>query len=278
MDEQIKNIPCIILAGGLGTRLNSVVKDVVKPMALMGHKPFLHVLLDHLYNQGLKNFILALGHKAETVSNYFDQLTLPYSISYSIEKESMGTAGALRLALTKLDSEHAIAINGDTFFDLSLKAFIADAEKSTADFFMALKANEDAGRYGNVVLNSGRIIAFKTLQDAGNFQNAGIYWLKKTPFLARTEAGNQSLELDVFPNLVCKNQLAGKNYDGFFIDIGIPDDYLRAQNFFAQYKIDKSWTLFLDRDGVINERIVGDYIKKVEEFRFLPGALEAIVK
>ena len=276
MDKQIAKIPCVILAGGFGTRLQSVVNHVVKPMAPMKHKPFLHVLLDHLHEQGLQHFVLALGHKAASVTDYFEALQLPYAISYSIEKEPLGTGGALRQAVENLESESIIALNGDTFFDLNIQQFIEDAQNSSVGFFMALKTATDENRYGNVLIDSGIIQAFHDPSQTSTLQNAGVYCFQKNIFLKYAPEGKSALESEVFENLIRENQLGGKKYEGFFIDIGVPEDYHRAQKQFGAYFIDKSWTLFLDRDGVINERLLGNYVKSVEEFRFIPGVLDAI--
>lgn len=278
MPESLENIPCVVLAGGFGTRLQSLVKDVVKPMAWMGHKPFLHVLLDHLHQQGTKKFVLALGYKADSAISYFNKLKGPYSVSFSIENEPLGTGGALRQALQNIDSDEVIVLNGDTFFDLNLNDFLNDAHDSNVNFFMALKSASDFGRYGNVVLESGTVQSFNADDSQSSLQNAGVYWLKRADFLALTHDEKFSLESDLFPALIHQRLLGGKRYLGFFIDIGVPEDYLKAQQKFSKYLVDSSWTLFLDRDGVINVRKVGDYIKSVDEFKFLPGVLHAISK
>lgn len=271
------DIPCVVLAGGLGTRLQSTIRDVVKPMAPMGNKPFLHILMDHLYAQGINKFVLALGYKSETVLKYFDALPLPYTLQYSIESEPLGTGGALEQALNAIPSNEVLVINGDTFFDLSISQFIEDARSSGNSFFMALKDSSDKKRFGNVLLQGQQVVAFNRTDHGGNLQNAGIYWLNKAALLPLFTSGPCSLEHDLFPKLIANKQLAGKSYLGFFIDMGIPEDYFVAQNNFARFYIDESWTLFLDRDGVINERIVGDYVKHVASFKFIEGALETIV-
>lgn len=244
----------------------------------MGHKPFLHVLLDHLYHQGISQFILATGHKSEGVKSYFDALTLPYQVIFAQEKEALGTGGALRNAIQYVDNESCLAMNGDTFFDLSIQQFLHDARHSNADFFMALKTASSPERYGNVLVDGAKIIGFNAPNHISTLQNGGIYWIKKDAFLAYCPHEKFSLEKDMFPKLIDSESISGKPYDGYFIDIGIPEDYYRAQQEFARFFIDKSWTLFLDRDGVINERIVGDYVKNTEEFHFIPGALQAMAQ
>lgn len=278
MDKQIKDIPCIILAGGFGTRLRTAVSDVVKPMAPMGHKPFLHVLMDQLHQQGITQFVLALGYMAETVTNYFDQIQLPYSIQYSFEDKPLGTGGALRNALEYVTANEVFAVNGDTFFQLSLSDFYKAASQNNVPLHMAVMPSLDAQRYGNVRLNDNQVTAFQAPEGETTYQNAGMYFIRKESFLPYFEQEICALEQDVFPKLLQNNALYASIFEGFFIDIGIPEDYARAQDIFAKFYIDRSWTLFLDRDGVINQRIVGEYVKAIDEFHFMPGSLASIAR
>jgi len=273
----MKNISCIILAGGYGTRLQSVVNDVAKPMAPMGNKPFLHVLMDYLHQEGLEKFVLSVGYKAETVSAYFEKLSLPYSIQYIIENEPLGTGGGIKKALQAVDADEFLVLNGDTFFQLPIAKFVQDAQNSRANFFMALMENKNAQRFGSVRLDGDLVVDFGA-PHADGLNNAGVYFLNKSEFLSACDADKCSLETEIFPKLIRNKQLKAKRYEAYFIDIGIPEDYKRAKNELVKIRIDKSWTLFLDRDGVINERIVGDYVKRVEDFHFMPGAIDAIVQ
>ncbi len=278
MDKQIKDIPCIILAGGFGTRLRTAVSDVVKPMAPMGHKPFLHVLMDQLHQQGITQFVLALGYMAETVTNYFDQIQLPYSIQYLFEDKPLGTGGALRKALEYVTENEVFAVNGDTFFQLSLSEFYTAASQNNIPLHMAVMPSLDAQRYGNVRLNDKQVTAFQAPEGENTYQNAGMYFIRKESFLPYFELEICALEQDIFPKLLQNNALYASIFEGFFIDIGIPEDYARAQDIFAKFYIDRSWTLFLDRDGVINQRIVGEYVKTIDEFHFMPGSLASIAR
>jgi D-glycero-alpha-D-manno-heptose 1-phosphate guanylyltransferase len=277
MDESLKNIPCIILAGGFGSRLQSVVKDVAKPMAPVGNKPFLHILMDYLHQEGIENFVLSLGYKAETVSAYFEKLSLPYAIQYIIENEPLGTGGGIKKALQALDANEFLVVNGDTFFQIPIAKFIQDAQNSAADFFMALMENKNTNRFGSVRLDNELIVDFGTPQTDG-LNNAGVYFLKKAEFLIACETDKFSLETEIFPKLIRNKQLKAKCYEAYFIDIGIPEDYQRAKNELGKIRIDQTWTLFLDRDGVINQRIVGEYVKSIDEFHFIPGSLASIAR
>lgn len=277
MDKSLNNIPCVILAGGFGTRLQSVVSDVVKPMAPMGNKPFLHILMDYLHGKGIHHFVLALGYKSETVTAYFESKQLPYSIQFVFEKEALGTGGAIKNALLSIDSEDVLVVNGDTFFALDIQAFVKDAQEIQAPFFMALMENKNAERFGSVRLEGFQVLDFGAPHSAGLI-NAGVYYLRKSKFLDLCESDTFSLETQIFPKFIALNQLYAKQYEAYFIDIGVPEDYERARNELGKIRINNTWTLFLDRDGVINKRIVGDYVKRVEEFHFMPGALKAIVQ
>lgn len=277
MDKSLKNIPCIILAGGFGTRLQSIVSDVAKPMAPMGNKPFLHILMDYLHQEGLEKFVLSVGYKAETIIAYFEKLSLPYSIQYVVENEPLGTGGGIKKVLQAVDADEFLVVNGDTFFQLSIADFIRDAKSSETSFFMALMENKNSQRFGSVRLDGEFVVDFGT-PHADGLNNAGVYFLKKSEFLSVCDADKCSLETEIFPKLIANKQLKAKSYEAYFIDIGIPEDYISAKNELGKIRIDKSWTLFLDRDGVINERIVGDYVKRVEDFHFMLGSMDAIVQ
>lgn len=277
----LKNIPCIILAGGFGTRLQSVVSEVAKPMAKIGHKPFLHILLDRLHQQGLVDFILSIGYKHESIVDYFDELKLPYSIKYSVEDDPLGTGGAIRKAMQLVKGKEALVCNGDTFFDLNFNQFLKDkdteAAKGNLSLFMALKVSKGENRFGNVNLEKGRIISFGDPETQSNFQNAGVYWFEKTAFIENTQKGPFSLELDYFPQQLTAASIGAAAYETYFIDMGIPEDYDRAKKELATFFIDDTCTLFLDRDGVINTRIIGGYVKEPSAFHFIDGAKDAIV-
>jgi histidinol-phosphate phosphatase family protein len=211
------------------------------------------------------------------VSAYFEKLSLPYAIQYIIENEPLGTGGGIKKALQALDANEFLVVNGDTFFQIPIAKFIQDAQNSAADFFMALMENKNTNRFGSVRLDNELIVDFGTPHTDG-LNNAGVYFLKKAEFLMACETDKFSLETEIFPKLIRNKQLKAKCYEAYFIDIGIPEDYQRAKNELGKIRIDQTWTLFLDRDGVINERIVGDYVKRVEDFHFMPGALNAIVE
>jgi len=212
----MKNISCIILAGGYGTRLQSVVNDVAKPMAPMGNKPFLHVLMDYLHQEGLEKFVLSVGYKAETVSAYFEKLSLPYSIQYIIENEPLGTGGGIKKALQAVDADEFLVLNGDTFFQLPIAKFVQDAQNSRANFFMALMENKNAQRFGSVRLDGDLVVDFGA-PHADGLNNAGVYFLNKSViFIGLVMLINAPWKQKSLPKLIRNKQLKAKRYEVLF--------------------------------------------------------------
>ncbi|ELZ6700242.1 NTP transferase domain-containing protein, partial [Campylobacter jejuni] len=169
----------IILCGGLGTRLKSVIKDIPKPMAPINDKPFLEFIFEYLKKQGIKEVILAVSYKYEVIQEYFKDEFLGIKIKYSIEKEPLGTGGAIKEALKFIKNE-AYVLNGDTIFDIDLKKLILNNSK----ICLALKQMNDFDRYGTVELDSKNYIKLfkeKEFKKQGLI-NGGIYFLNKDIF------------------------------------------------------------------------------------------------
>ena len=143
------NTPVIILAGGFGTRLSTVVKDVPKPMAPINGKPFLHYIFEELQHQKIKTVVLSVGHLKEVIQDYFLDSYLGIDIQYAIEHEPLGTGGGIRYAFSFVDDD-AFVLNGDTFFDIDLSKL----KNSTSDISIALKPMFEFDRYGTVELNN----------------------------------------------------------------------------------------------------------------------------
>ena len=225
----------IILAGGFGTRLKEVVADVPKPMAPVNGKPFLDYLVRYLRHYEVEKIILSVGHMSEKIiSHYGDQFT------YSIEHEPLGTGGGIRLALEKCTQTNVLVLNGDSFFDIDLKAFYNKHNEAISDCSLALRKVENASRYGTLQLGEmGVIKEFKekTGQNQPGIINAGVYLLDRQVFLDETEGKKVfSIEKDHFEKNVNKLNLYGFTFKGYFIDIGIPEDYQRAQHDFKEFK------------------------------------------
>jgi len=288
-----KGYEAIILAGGLGTRLRSVVSDVPKCMAPVAGRPFLFYVINYLRSEGVESFIFSLGYKHEIVENYLaDQFaTLNYTIV--IEEEPLGTGGATRLACQQAVSSNVLLANGDTLFRVNLKALFLFHSEKNAVCTLSLKPMIDFDRYGVVELNKDQTI--KNFREKQFYKsgliNGGLYILNVNQFLRKDFAEKFSFEKDYLeasldynvggsPNAK-EQKFAGFVEDNYFIDIGIPEDFSKAQLDFRSVNIDlkkitKNWTLFLDRDGVINEEKAESYVFSPDEFIFYPGVLSAL--
>ena len=224
----------IILAGGLGTRLRSMVSDVPKCMAPVAGHPFLHYLFLYLERFSfVEKVILSLGYKSEAVITWIEQnYNCNFEIVYSIEDVPLGTGGAVKKALIHSLSENVLVLNGDTFFDVDIGFFNNQHIASEALLSIALKPMKSFERYGNVELNDRNIISDfneKTYCDDGQI-NGGVYLLRNKQNLFSELPNRFSLETDFLQPAVNKHEVYGFIHDGYFIDIGIPEDYLKAND------------------------------------------------
>lgn len=226
----------IILAGGLGTRLKSVVPDVPKPMAPVAGRPFLEWQMDYWIEQGIDRFILSVGYRHEDIQSHFRDAYKTASIEYVIEHAPMGTGGGFLLAAQSLKSNDPfLLLNGDTYFEVSLKDLDRFANDHQADWCFTLFRAKESGRYTGLEINSidGRIISFQSENEKiGRFANGGVYWIN--PQSLKTldfKMGHAySLESEFFTQLQKNKQaIYGLECHGRFIDIGVPSDYARAQ-------------------------------------------------
>jgi D-glycero-alpha-D-manno-heptose 1-phosphate guanylyltransferase len=270
-------VEAIILAGGQGTRLRSVVADVPKPMAPIQGKPFLYYLLNSLKKQGIKKFIISVGYKSEHITDYFGDNFCNIPIIYAHELIPLGTGGAVRLALQYSTNENVFILNGDSFFSVNINKLRYFHEASNSDFTLALrKVNNEHGRYGNVdIEEDGKIINFDNSNNTDVLINGGIYFINKESFLKNIPSTHSfSLENDFLKELPQNVKLYGVEFiKAYFIDIGIPPDFERAQ-IELPYQKDQFKFLFLDRDGVLNKKIDNGYVLSITDFEFLPGVLE----
>ena len=230
----------IILAGGLGTRLRSVVSDLPKSMAPVNGKPFLHYLFLWLKKSGIEKTVLSVGYLSEKVEEYFGGEYLGIKISYAKEKSALGTGGGIRLAMEKCSGAHVLALNGDSFFNVELNEFFDFHLSGSADATLALRKVNDSSRYGTIQLDGTRIISFTEKNPDAKGEaliNGGVYLLRRKTFLKNTEAEKSfSIEYDFFAKLADKLWLQSFISNGYFIDIGIPEDFERAQNEFGDLK------------------------------------------
>ena len=213
----------IVLAGGFGTRLKEVVSDVPKPMAPVNGKPFLEYLLKDLSKKGIKHAILAVGYKKEIIKEYFKNKYEDIEITYSEELVPLGTGGAIKKALKLVKEEDVFIVNGDTFFDIDLKGMKEFYTEKKSTLTVAVKEMENFDRYGSLIIKKNKIIEFeeKKKKDKGKI-NGGIYLIKKD-LLSRMEKENFSFEKEILE--AKKVEKYSYESKGYFIDIGIPEDY-----------------------------------------------------
>lgn len=221
----------IILAGGLGTRLREAVPDLPKCMAPILAKPFIGYLVDYLVQQGIEKFIFCLGYKHEIVEQYLNTQYSHLDIIYSVEDEPLGTGGAILLACGLIAGETALVLNGDTFFRVDIIQLAAFHELCGADCTLALKPLQHFDRYGVVQLQPDySVFAFqeKKYYDAGLI-NGGVYALNVPLFRRLPFPRTFSFEKDYLEKNAGSGRLYSVVQDVYFIDIGIPADYDRAQ-------------------------------------------------
>ena len=223
----------IILAGGLGTRLRSEVPDLPKPMAPVGGKPFLEILLEYWISQSIDRFILSVGYKHEMIIDHFKHEYRGASIDYSIEEAPLGTGGGFLAALNRLsDEEDFLLLNGDTYFSVKLEALRSFARRNDTDWCFSLFRSDEENRYMGMQINElGRVLSLKSTQDPeGVLVNGGVYWVRRSSISKEiTPPIYMSLESDFFPKVMEeKLRMFGMEAHGVFIDIGVPRDYRRA--------------------------------------------------
>jgi NDP-sugar pyrophosphorylase family protein len=221
----------LILAGGFGTRLGKLTKDTPKPMLLVNNRPFVEYLVLNLKKYGVNNIIFSTGYYSKKIINFFgDGSSYGINISYVEELSPLGTGGAVKNAFLNLDSEFMV-LNGDSLFDINYKILsdllIVDKNALVS---IALRETEDVSRYGSVLTSGDYVKAFneKSLNNALGLINGGVYIMKKE-VLDSFSDGKSSLEQDWFPKLAGMNKLLGKKVEGYFIDIGVLDDFNRSQ-------------------------------------------------
>ncbi|MDO8462168.1 MAG: nucleotidyltransferase family protein [Deltaproteobacteria bacterium] len=222
----------LILAGGLGTRLGVLVKDLPKPLLPVGDRPFLDSLIRQLKGFGITNITCLIGYQKEKIKEYFKEgKKLGVHLRYVEEEELLGTGGAVKAALPLLAAGSFLLLNGDSFFGTNIPQLIRFHQNHGKGATIALKELVSPDRYGTVDLSSNNeVLSFreKDLSKKKGYINAGIYLLEKRIF-DQVSLNKFSLERDLFPKLTEQKELHGLPMTGEFIDIGIPEDYQRAQ-------------------------------------------------
>lgn len=222
----------IILAGGLGTRLRSVVAGLPKCMAPVAGKPFLHFVIEYLLEQGIDKIIFSLGYKSEMIIDYVNEQYPMLSKQFSIEEEPLGTGGAIKLACSVSTEKNVLILNGDTLYKVNINVLVDFHNNNEADCSLALKPMKDFDRYGVVVLNKDNSIAsFKEKQFyPEGLINGGVYILNREKFLKESLPQKFSFENDYLEKYFDKRKMYGQIQDEYFIDIGIPEDYEKAES------------------------------------------------
>ena len=223
----------IILAGGLGTRLKKVVQDQPKPMALIRGRPFLEYQIDFWISQGVTKFILSVGYLNHIIIDHFGDSYHTASIDYIVEDEPLGTGGALLLAAQGL-KETFLVLNGDTFFEVNLNNLIEFHKKQKSELTLSLFKPNQLGRYMGVNLkDNGEIISLQSrTNELTLLVNGGVYLVDPSALKRLNYKPNikSSLENDLLPKFISLGGgLYGFESSGKFIDIGVPEDYYRAQ-------------------------------------------------
>lgn len=228
----------IVLAGGFGTRLQPVVGDRPKPMALVRGRPFLEYLFDHLLLHGVARTVLSVGYRHEAIMDHFGNRYREMEIDYSVETEPLGTGGGIRLAMWKVSGLHALVLNGDSLLRADYREMMEFHLKKKADATLALRRLPDTARYGRVTLDrTRRIKGFveKGSESGPGLINAGVYIICKYLLMEPDFRGKFSIEKDCFGRLYNEVRLYGWPAGGYFLDIGIPEDYEKAQDEFAEF-------------------------------------------
>lgn len=224
----------LILAGGLGTRLQSAISNLPKALSSVNDRPFLSYLLDQLVDIGVQEVVLCIGHLGEMIIEAFGHTYRGLTIQYSCESTPLGTGGALRHAFSLIHCESVLAMNGDSYCDIDLRFYIDWHFKKKYSASLVLVKVEDTSRYGSVKVDKdGRVLSFKEKEPdtQPEWINGGIYILRKSLLASIPAQTEFSLERGLFPELAQKG-LYGFCFQGRFIDIGTPESYLAAEEFF----------------------------------------------
>lgn len=221
----------IVIAGGLGTRLADVTSDLPKPMARIGAHPFLEYLLDYLLEQGVREVVLAVSYKWEVIQEHFDRDYRGMSLTYSVEDKPLGTGGAIRQALVGLPDEEVVVLNGDTLFRVDLKGMAIRHRNDGTRLTIALKQVSDSGRFGRVKVSADGVIENFLEKSTGGpgLINGGVYMLNRDLFIDFPMPARFSFEQDLLEPNIDRIRPHAFQSDAYFIDMGVPEDYQRAQ-------------------------------------------------
>ena len=232
------NFVVMILSGGKGIRLRSVISSTQKTIVKVNGKPFLSYILDKINNSGLNNVVLCTGYKGESLKKTYGNKYKNLNLIYSQEDRPLGTGGALRLGMEKLHSDYYIIFNGDSYINFNLIDFIYRSIEAKTDISICLANVKDISRYGQIKLDGDRITEFKekSFRSISGIINAGVYMIKKEVLQNLPFNRMLSIETDFFPKFIEKG-IFGYLSKSEFIDIGTPESLKRAESFLACQKI-----------------------------------------
>jgi dTDP-glucose pyrophosphorylase/histidinol phosphatase-like enzyme len=265
----------VILAGGKGTRLGEITRKIPKPMLpIAGERPFLDTLIEMIERHGYEDIILLGGYLGEVLEAAYDGRRIgDATIRVLREKVPLGTAGALTVARDALDPRF-LMMNGDAFFDINLRALEQASRESGAMATLALRSVGNAARYGRVIEEQGKVVAFlekDPSQPGPGIINGGIYVLKRE-ILDLVLNLPCSLEQDVFPALVRRGEIRGLKFDGYFLDIGLPETLEQGHRELPLVRVRPA--AFFDRNALVNFADRDSF--PAEAFQWTKGAVEAI--
>jgi D-glycero-alpha-D-manno-heptose 1-phosphate guanylyltransferase len=231
-----QQIPAVILVGGSGTRLRSVVSDRPKPMAEVAGRPFVEWILLALRTEGVRRVIFCTGHMGEMVEAHFgDGNRWNVKVEYSRDPMPLGTAGAARNALNRIQEDRCLVLNGDSYCRIDLRRLIETHLKRRASATLWLMPMDDCRRYGTVAIEKNDAIsafAEKSSKANAGLVNAGVYLMERSMIAGIPEGRAISLENDIFPGLIGRGLCSVKGR-GPFLDIGTPESYVIAESFLA---------------------------------------------
>ncbi len=229
----------IILAGGFGTRLGELTKNTPKPLVPINGRPFLDILLNYLISLGFEKVVLSTGHLSDQIQARYHNQYRELAVKYAIEESPLGTGGAIRHALSFTEDENVFVMNGDSFLEFDKNAVESIHIQANADITLVLREVEDASRFGSILLNkSAKITDFKEKSNdhLAGLINGGVYLINKKSYLNHTSEGSFSIEKDVFQAKAQELSFYSCTTSGFFIDIGVPTDYNKAQDAFKRFE------------------------------------------
>jgi len=220
----------VLLAGGIGSRLNAELNGLPKVLAPVGGHPFVDILLRYYISKGFNRFIFSLGYQHELVIRHLEEYHAELQMQFVIDPYPLGTGGALVNAMTNCTGENVFVINADTYFEIDVASALAFHHAHCGECTIILKQMEDCSRYGAVKTDiAGRVVGFVEKGDNGpGYINGGAYVFNKTMFCADMPTAPFSLEKDYLTAGYREKIFFGLPQDGFFIDIGIPEDLERA--------------------------------------------------